>query len=127
LTDEEQFEEDWEGIVAMPLVTRELIAEKLGVYLRHDLSLAALVDWAESAVMEKEFDPALAPSGDDLPLRRDLGAFAYTRALLAAVSFAWLGSETCSIPSKLEWNCGHRHHLPEQDASAQLQRKHKAL
>jgi len=42
----------------MPLVTRESVAEKLGAYLRHDLSLVALVDWAETALMEKEFDPA---------------------------------------------------------------------
>jgi len=42
----------------MPLVTRESVAEKLGAYLRHDLSLAALVDWAESALMNNDFDPA---------------------------------------------------------------------
>lgn len=42
----------------MPLVTRESVADKLGAYLRHDLSLAALVDWAESALMNNDFDPA---------------------------------------------------------------------
>jgi HD-like signal output (HDOD) protein len=42
----------------MPLVTRESVAEKLGAYLRHDLSLAAFVDWAESALMNSDFDPA---------------------------------------------------------------------
>ncbi len=42
----------------MPLVTRESVAEKLGAHLRHDLSLAALVDWAESALMKNDFDPA---------------------------------------------------------------------
>jgi len=42
----------------MPLVTCESVAEKLGAYLRHDLSLAALVDWAESALMNDDFDPA---------------------------------------------------------------------
>jgi hypothetical protein len=42
----------------MPLLTRESVAEKLGAYLRHDLSLAALVDWAESALMNNDFDPA---------------------------------------------------------------------
>lgn len=42
----------------MPLVTRESVAEKLGAYLRHDLSLAALVDWAESTLMNNDFDPA---------------------------------------------------------------------
>lgn len=42
----------------MPLVTHKSVAEKLGAYLRHDLSLAALVDWAESALMNNDFDPA---------------------------------------------------------------------
>lgn len=42
----------------MPLVTCKSVAEKLGAYLRHDLSLAALVDWAESALMSNDFDPA---------------------------------------------------------------------
>ncbi|ULA63462.1 MAG: hypothetical protein LZF86_110157 [Nitrospira sp.] len=42
----------------MPLITRESVAEKLGAYLHHDLSLAALVDWAESALMNDDFDPA---------------------------------------------------------------------
>jgi HD-like signal output (HDOD) protein len=42
----------------MPVLTRESVAEKLGAYLRHDLSLAALVDWAESALMNNDFDPA---------------------------------------------------------------------
>ena len=37
-----------------------------------------------------------------------------------------LGIETCSIPSKLEWNCGHRRHPQEQDAPARQQQKHKA-
>ena len=42
----------------MPLITCESVAEKLGAYLHHDLSLAALVDWAESALMNDDFDPA---------------------------------------------------------------------
>ena len=42
----------------MAVLTRESVAEKLGAYLRHDLSLAALVDWAESALMNNDFDPA---------------------------------------------------------------------
>ena len=37
----------------MALITREIVTEKLGAYLRHDLSLAELVSWAEG-----EFDPA---------------------------------------------------------------------
>ena len=42
----------------MELVTRETVAEKLASYLHHDLSLADLVAWAESALMESKFDPA---------------------------------------------------------------------
>lgn len=37
------------------MITRETIVQKLAAYLRHDISLAALVDWAESAMMEGEF------------------------------------------------------------------------
>ncbi|NOS77741.1 MAG: hypothetical protein HOP35_07320 [Nitrospira sp.] len=42
----------------MPLITCKSVAEKLEAYLHHDLSLAALVDWAESALMNNDFDPA---------------------------------------------------------------------
>ena len=42
----------------MPLITCESVADKLGAYLHHDLSLAALVDWAESALMNDDFDHA---------------------------------------------------------------------
>ncbi len=42
----------------MALVTRETVAEKLAAYLHHDLSLADLVSWAETALMDGEFDPA---------------------------------------------------------------------
>ena len=37
------------------VITKELVAEKLGEYLRHELSLAEIVDWAETALMESEF------------------------------------------------------------------------
>lgn len=40
----------------MERVTRQAVAEKLGAYLRHELSLADLVAWAETAMMEGEFD-----------------------------------------------------------------------
>jgi hypothetical protein len=38
------------------VVTRQLVADKLAAYLQHDLSLAGLVDWAESAMMDAEFE-----------------------------------------------------------------------
>lgn len=34
------------------VITRQLVADKLAAYLQHDLSLADLVDWAESAMMD---------------------------------------------------------------------------
>ena len=37
-------------------ITRQMVAEKLAAYLRHDLSLADLVAWAEAAMMDGEFE-----------------------------------------------------------------------
>jgi hypothetical protein len=37
------------------LITKQSVADKIGAYLRHDLSLAELVSWAEDAMMEGEF------------------------------------------------------------------------
>ncbi len=41
----------------MAVMTRQTVADKLGAYLRQDMSLADLVDWAEWAMMEGEFEP----------------------------------------------------------------------
>jgi hypothetical protein len=37
-------------------ITRQIVAEQLGAYLRHQKSLEELVDWAERQVMESEFE-----------------------------------------------------------------------
>ncbi len=37
-------------------ITRQNVAEQLADYLRRELSLEALVDWAEQQVMEGEFE-----------------------------------------------------------------------
>ena len=37
-------------------ITRQMVADKLAAYLRHDLSLGDLVTWAESAMMEGAFE-----------------------------------------------------------------------
>ena len=37
-------------------ITRQAVAEKIGAYLRHDITLAQLVDWAENAVMDADFE-----------------------------------------------------------------------
>ena len=34
------------------LITQETVAAKLAAYLRHDISLPQLVDWAEQALMD---------------------------------------------------------------------------
>lgn len=36
------------------LITRKVVADQLGGYLSHELSLAQLVDWAELQMMEGE-------------------------------------------------------------------------
>jgi cobyrinic acid a,c-diamide synthase len=38
------------------IITAKKVADKLDAYLHHRLSLAKLVDWAETAMMEAEFD-----------------------------------------------------------------------
>lgn len=38
------------------VITKQIVAEKLASYLRHDISLADLVSWAEDAMMDGEFD-----------------------------------------------------------------------
>ena len=36
-------------------ITKQTVANKIAAYLRHEISLAELVDWAENAIMEGEF------------------------------------------------------------------------
>ena len=49
----------------MTIITRETVAEKLAAHLRHELTLGDLVAWAESALMDGEFDPThLSPIRD---------------------------------------------------------------
>lgn len=37
-------------------ITRKTVADKLAAYLHHKISLAQLVDWAENAMMDGEFE-----------------------------------------------------------------------
>lgn len=39
-------------------ITRETVAATLKKYLRHEMALGALVDWAEAAMMEGDFEDA---------------------------------------------------------------------
>ncbi len=38
------------------VITRQTVVDKLGAYLQHKLSLNSLVSWAETAMMEGEFE-----------------------------------------------------------------------
>ena len=38
------------------LITKKIVADKIADYLHHDITLAQLVDWAERAMMEDEFE-----------------------------------------------------------------------
>ena len=40
----------------MEVITRQTVVDKLAAYLQHELSLPALVTWAETALMEGEFE-----------------------------------------------------------------------
>ncbi|MGB4067886.1 MAG: hypothetical protein WBK08_07635 [Nitrospira sp.] len=65
----------------MVLITRKTVSEKLSAHLRHELSLGNLVDWAESAIMDGEFDPAYLPTIRDVVARigvADVRAFGLT-------------------------------------------------
>ena len=37
------------------LITRQTVAERIAAYLQHKITMAQLVDWSETAVMEGEF------------------------------------------------------------------------
>ena len=38
------------------IITKQTVADQIAAYLRHGISQAQLVDWAENALMEGEFD-----------------------------------------------------------------------
>jgi len=38
------------------MITREILASRLRDYLQHRITRTALVDWAEHAMMDEEFD-----------------------------------------------------------------------
>ena len=65
----------------MELLTHEVVVEKLAAHLHHELSLDGLVAWAESALMDGEFDPAHLPTIRDVVARigvADVRAFGLT-------------------------------------------------
>ena len=36
-------------------ITKQTVADRIAAYLRHEITQAQLVDWAENALMESEF------------------------------------------------------------------------
>lgn len=63
------------------LITRETVADQLSAHLRHELSLDGLVAWAESTLMDGEFDPAHLSTIRDVVARigvADVRAFGLT-------------------------------------------------
>ncbi len=38
------------------VITRQTVVDKLGAFLQHELPLANLIAWAETAIMEGEFE-----------------------------------------------------------------------
>jgi cobyrinic acid a,c-diamide synthase len=65
----------------MKLITCETVVDQLSAYLRHELSLDSLAAWAESALMDGEFDPAYLPTIRDVVARigvADVRAFGLT-------------------------------------------------
>ncbi len=65
----------------MEPITHKAVAEKLAAYLRHELTLDGLVSWAESAMMDGEFDPATLPTTRDVVAKigvADVRAFGLT-------------------------------------------------
>jgi hypothetical protein len=67
------------------MVSRKIVADKLAAYLHHEISLSELIDWAESQMMDGEFDER------DMPVVRDVVA----RLGLADVRAFGLAWEDC--------------------------------
>ena len=44
------------------LITKKIVADKIAAYLHHDITLEQLVDWAEHAIMDDEFDESGLPA-----------------------------------------------------------------
>ena len=62
-------------------ITNQTVAEKIAAYLHHELTLAQLVDWAENAMLDGEFDESSAATLANVVSRlgvADLRAFGLT-------------------------------------------------
>jgi hypothetical protein len=76
-------------------LTKQAVADKIAAYLQHRMTQSQLVDWAENALMEGEFDEADAATLSAVVARlgvADVRAFGLTWAdceeLLARLGFS---------------------------------------
>ena len=63
------------------MITREAVAGAIGAWLRHELSLDELVDWAEMALQDEDFDPSATAELSEVVARlgvADVRAFGLT-------------------------------------------------
>lgn len=63
------------------MIQRQTMRDQLLAYLNHQISLAQLVDWAETVMNEEEFDPQDVPSLRNIIARigvADVKAFGLT-------------------------------------------------
>jgi hypothetical protein len=51
------------------MITRDVLASQIRNYLQHRISHSALVDWAERAMMDEEFDAAHSDTLRDIVAR----------------------------------------------------------
>ena len=77
------------------IVTKQMVAEKIAAHLQHRISLPELVDWAENAMMDGEFDEKDAATISAVVARlgvSDVRAFGLTwtdcEELLAKLGFS---------------------------------------
>lgn len=64
-------------------ITKQTVADQIAAYLRHGITQAQLVDWAEDALMEGEFDEVNAAAISAVVARlgvADVRAFGLTWA-----------------------------------------------
>jgi hypothetical protein len=74
------------------IITRQVVADQIGSYLSHQISLEQLVDWAELQVMEAEFESTIVRDAVARLGLADVRAFGLTweecQRLLGSLGFA---------------------------------------
>jgi hypothetical protein len=66
------------------MITGQIVAEKLTDYLHHRLTLEELVEWAEPAMMEEEFDKNKLETVRDIVSRPGLAGAARDQSIYLA-------------------------------------------